>query len=92
MLHYASQQLPFAHWMIGPPPKPVIVRTFGSPEIMKASQSYSERFKTFNSKRNKWVFYVAAAISDEELEAITNLADDKGQHACSAAGVPTRAA
>ena len=35
-----------------------------------------QRFKTFNNKRNKSVYDVAGAVSDQELEAIVKLAEE----------------
>jgi hypothetical protein len=35
-----------------------------------------QRFKTFNNKRNKSVYDVAGAVSDQELEAIMKLATE----------------
>jgi len=35
-----------------------------------------QRFKTFNNKRNKSVYEVAGAISDQELEAMIKLANE----------------
>jgi hypothetical protein len=35
-----------------------------------------QRFKTFNNKRNKSVYDVAVAVSDQELEAVVKLATE----------------
>ena len=35
-----------------------------------------QRFKTFNNKRNKSVYDVAGAVSDQELEAMVKLANE----------------
>ena len=35
-----------------------------------------QRFKTFNNKRNKSVYDIAGAVSDQELEAMVRLADE----------------
>jgi hypothetical protein len=51
------------------------VKTIESPELtIKASPKVIQRFKTFNNKRNKSVYDVAGAVSDQELEAIVKLA------------------
>jgi hypothetical protein len=53
------------------------VKTIESLELtIKASPKLIQRFKTFNNKRNKSVYDVAGAISDQELEAMKKLADD----------------
>jgi hypothetical protein len=53
------------------------VKTIESLELtIKASPKIIQRFKTFNNKRNKSVYDVAGAISDQELEAMTQLADE----------------
>ncbi|MGA7948330.1 MAG: hypothetical protein WB991_24955, partial [Candidatus Sulfotelmatobacter sp.] len=43
---------------------------------IKANPKVIERFKTFNSKRNKSVYDVAGAVSDQELEAMVKLAEE----------------
>jgi hypothetical protein len=43
---------------------------------IKASPKPIQRFKTFNNKRNKSVYDVAGAISDQELEAMMKLANE----------------
>jgi hypothetical protein len=53
------------------------VKTIESLELtIKASPKLIERFKTFNNKRNKSVYDVAGAISDQELEAMIKLANE----------------
>jgi hypothetical protein len=55
------------------------VKTIESIELtIKASPKLIQRFKikTFNNKRNKSVYDVAGAISDQELEAMTKLANE----------------
>ena len=41
---------------------------------IKANPKLIQRFKTFNNKRNKSVYDVAGAVSDQELEAMRKLA------------------
>lgn len=43
---------------------------------MKSNPKVIQRFKTFNNKRNKSVYEVAGAISDQELEAMVKLAEE----------------
>jgi hypothetical protein len=43
---------------------------------IKANQKIIQRFKTFNNKRNKSVYDVAGAVSDQELEAMIKLAKE----------------
>jgi hypothetical protein len=43
---------------------------------IKASPKLIQRFKTFNNKRNKSVYDVAGAVSDQELEAMVKLANE----------------
>jgi hypothetical protein len=51
------------------------VKTIESLEItINASTRLIQRFKTFNNKRNKSVYDVAGAVSDQELEAMVKLA------------------
>jgi hypothetical protein len=51
------------------------VKTIESLELtIKTSPKIIQRFKTFNNKRNKSVYDVAGAVSDQELEAIAKLA------------------
>lgn len=51
------------------------VKTIESLELtVKASPKLIQRFKTFNNKRNKSVYDVAGAVSDQELEAMVKLA------------------
>jgi len=51
------------------------VKTIESLELtIKASPKLIQRFKTFNNKRNKSVYDVAGAVSDQELEALAKLA------------------
>lgn len=53
------------------------VKTIESLELtIKASPKIIQRFKTFNNKRNKSVYDVAGAVSDQELEAIAKLANE----------------
>jgi len=50
------------------------VKTIESLELtVKASPKVIQRFKTFNNKRNKSVYDVAGAVSDQELETMRNL-------------------
>ena len=52
------------------------VKTIESLELtIKASSKLIQRFKTFNNKRNKSVYDVAGAVSDQELEAMIKLAN-----------------
>lgn len=51
------------------------VKTIESLELtLKANPKLIQRFKTFNNKRNKSVYDVAGAVSDQELEAMVKLA------------------
>jgi hypothetical protein len=51
------------------------VKTIDSLELtVKANSKLIQRFKTFNNKRNKSVYDVAGAVSDQELEAMVKLA------------------
>jgi len=53
------------------------VKTIESLELtIKASPKLIQRFKTFNNKRNKSVYDVAGAVSDQELEAMVKLATE----------------
>ena len=53
------------------------VKTIESLELtIKASPKIIQRFKTFNNKRNKSVYDVAGAVSDQELQAVTKLATE----------------
>src|SRR5260370_10925190 len=53
------------------------VKTIESLELtIKASPVLIQRFKTFNNKRNKSVYDVAGAVSDQELEAMVKLATE----------------
>jgi hypothetical protein len=53
------------------------VKTIESLELTgKAGSKIIQRFKTFNNKRNKSVYDVAGAVSDQELEAMITLADE----------------
>jgi hypothetical protein len=53
------------------------VKTIESLELtIKASPKLMQRFKTFNNNRNKSVYDVAGAISDQELEAMIRLANE----------------
>jgi len=50
------------------------VKTIESLELtVKASPKVIQRFKTFNNKRNKSVYDIAGAVSDQELEAVVEL-------------------
>jgi len=50
------------------------VKTIESLELtVKASPKVIQRFKTFNNKRNKSVYDIAGAVSDQELEAMVEL-------------------
>jgi hypothetical protein len=50
-----------------------------------------QRFKTFNNKRNKSVYDVAGAISDQELEAMVKLAEELKNNPSLAAKPPSGA-
>ena len=53
------------------------VKTIESLELtIKTSSKLIQRFKTFNNKRNKSVYDVAGAVSDQELEAMIKLANE----------------
>lgn len=53
------------------------VKTIESLELtVKANPKLIQRFKTFNNKRNKSVYDVAGAVSDQELEAMIKLAKE----------------
>jgi hypothetical protein len=53
------------------------VKTIESLELtIKASPKLIQRFKTFNNKRNKSVYDVAGAVSDQELDAMVKLANE----------------
>lgn len=53
------------------------VRTIESLELtVKTSPRLIQRFKTFNNKRNKSVYDVAGAVSDQDLEAMVKLATE----------------
>jgi hypothetical protein len=53
------------------------VKTIASLELtVKANPKLIQRFKTFNNKRNKSVYDVAGAVSDQELEAMLWLATE----------------
>ena len=53
------------------------VKTIESLELtIKANPKVIQRFKTFNNKRNKSVYDVAGAVSDQELEAMVKLAEE----------------
>jgi len=50
------------------------VKTIESLELtIKASPKIIQRFKTFNNKRDKSVYDVVEAVSDQELEAMLKL-------------------
>jgi hypothetical protein len=44
--------------------------------FQQASPKLIQRFKTFNNKRNKSSYDVAGAVSDQDLEAMVNLATE----------------
>src|SRR5215469_18403538 len=51
------------------------VKTIESLELtVKASSKLIQRFKTFNNKRNKSVYDVAGAVSEQELDGMVKLA------------------
>jgi hypothetical protein len=53
------------------------VNTIESLELtVKASSKIIQRFKPFNNKRNKSVYDVAGAVSEQELEAMVNLVNE----------------
>ncbi len=53
------------------------VKTIESLELtVSVSPKLIQRFKTFNNKRNKSVYDVAGAVSDQELEAMIKLAKE----------------
>ena len=53
------------------------VKTIDSLELtVKANPKLIQKLKTFNNKRNKSVYDVAGAVSDQELEAMIKLADE----------------
>jgi hypothetical protein len=53
------------------------VKTIESLELtIEANPKLIQRFKTFNNKRNKSVYDVAGAVSDQELEAMVKLATE----------------
>jgi hypothetical protein len=53
------------------------VKTIESLELtLKPNAKIGRKFKTFNNKRNKSVYDVAGAVSDQELEAMVNLAKE----------------
>lgn len=53
------------------------VKTIESLELtLNANPKLIQRFKVFNNKRNKSVYDVAGAVSDQELEAMIRLAQE----------------
>ena len=53
------------------------VKTIESLDLtIKATPKVIQRFKTFNNKRNKSVYDVAGAVSEQELEAVLELATE----------------
>jgi hypothetical protein len=53
------------------------VKTIESLELtVKADSKLIQRFKIFNNKRNKSVYDVAGAVSDQELDAMVKLANE----------------
>jgi hypothetical protein len=53
------------------------VKTIESLELtLKSNVKIVQKFKTFNNKRNKSVYDVAGAVSDQELEAMVSLAHE----------------
>jgi hypothetical protein len=53
------------------------VKTIESLELtLKTNPKLIQRFKTLNNKRNKSVYDVAGAVSDQELESMVRLANE----------------
>jgi len=53
------------------------VKTIDSLELtLKPNAKIIQKFKTFNNKRNKSVYDVAGAISDQELQSLVSLAKE----------------
>lgn len=53
------------------------VKTIESLELtLKPNAKTIQKFKTFNNKRNKSVYDVAGAISDQELQSVISLASE----------------
>ena len=53
------------------------VKTIESLELtLEPKAKIIQKFKTFNNKRNKSVYDVAGAVSDQELEAMVSLANE----------------
>jgi hypothetical protein len=53
------------------------VKTIESVELtLKSNAKIVQKFKTFNNKRNKSVYDVAGAVSDQELVAMVSLANE----------------
>ena len=53
------------------------VKTIESLELtLEPNAKIVQKFKTFNNKRNKSVYDVAGAVSDQELEAMVSLANE----------------
>lgn len=53
------------------------VKTIESLELtLKSNAKIVQKFKTFNNKRNKSVYDVAGAVSDQELVAMVSLANE----------------
>jgi len=53
------------------------VKTIDSLELtLKPNAKIIQKFKTFNNKRNKSVYDVAGAISDQELQSMVSLAKE----------------
>jgi hypothetical protein len=58
------------------------VKTIDSLELtLKPNPKIVQKFKTFNNKRNKSVYDVAGAVSDQELEAMVRLAGELKENA-----------
>ena len=73
----ASRRQRSAPPVFAPLPKGHHVKTIESLELtIKANPKVIQRFKTFNSKRNKSVYDVAGAVSDQELEAMVKLTEE----------------
>jgi hypothetical protein len=74
----ASRRPGSAPPVCAPLPKQVTTSTtIESLELtIKANPKVIQRFKTFNNKRNKSVYDVAGAVSDQELGAMAKLAEE----------------
>jgi len=66
------------------------VKTIESLELtIKANPKVIQRFKTFNNKRNKSVYDVAGAVSDQELGAMVKHGGTEEQHPSLAPKLPS---